>query len=65
MATTRQKMGMVRRKISREGKTIKRAVHHRISKRVMKRELKRLGEQKEVIEENMRKAKIRVKRAIA
>ena len=52
--------------VQRNGKAYKRKqpLHHKINKRVMKRELKRLTEQKKVIEDNMRKAKQRVKRAI-
>ncbi|MDE1871131.1 MAG: hypothetical protein KGI06_02735 [Candidatus Micrarchaeota archaeon] len=58
------KMKMV--EVHRNGKVYKRRqpLHHKIGRRVLKRELKRLKEQEEVIKENVRKAKRRVMRGM-
>ena len=52
--------------VHRDGKVYKRKqpLHHRINKGTMRRELKRLSEQREVIEENMQRAKRRAREAI-
>jgi len=53
--------------VTRKGKTYKRKqpLHHKINRKIMHRELKRLKEEKEVINENIQKAKRRVKEAIS
>lgn len=47
--------------VRKGGKTYKRKqpLHHKINKSTLKRELKRLDEEKEVIDENIQKAKER------